>query len=213
MQVKICGLTNADDAVHAAELGADYVGFVFHPDSPRAMTTERGRRIVSELAGLPVKTVGVFVDRPVEEVLAVVQAVGLDVVQLHGQEPPEWCELLQARGVTEVWKALRLSRSKDLDDADRYPTVDGLLVERDVKARAGGTGIPFPWAWLDGFERAGRRLILAGGLTPENVTAAIGRTEPDVVDVTSGVEARPGRKDPARLAAFIQRARGEWSGG
>lgn len=210
VEIKICGLCRAADIRAAVEAGADYLGFVF-AESPRGVRPER----VPELAGDAVPPrVGVFVDAGPEEVRRAARAAGLRVAQLHGAEPPELCDELRAGGLT-VWKALRPRDAKELaGDAARYAGhVDAFLVEGYSPDAAGGTGTSFPHGWLEVLRRPETggdvrpRLVLAGGLDPENVAAAVREAAPDVVDVSTGVERAPGEKDAGMLRRFVRRAR------
>lgn len=214
--VKICGLGRRGDVEAAVEAGAGYLGLVF-AESPRRLTRSRAAGLVENV---PARVVGVFVDAPPEEILETAEAVPLDVAQLHGSESPELCGTVRSSGL-RVWKALRPRSAAALaDGAARYrESVDGLLVEGFSEEAAGGTGTAFPHEWwreagLDE-DRAGEgpALILAGGLTPENVAAALDRTTPRVVDVSSGVETEPGVKDPDRIRAFVRAVREASSGG
>lgn len=215
-RVKICGLRRREDVEAAASAGADYAGFVFAP-SPRRV--EEGR-VEALMQGLDLTPVGVFVDAASEEVLATAEREGLRVVQLHGSESPEICAALREAGL-EVWKAVRPRSRRELArQAERYRRVDALLVEGHSPVAAGGTGTSFPYEWLSDRPGAGGGgtegpvpvLVLAGGLSPETVAAAIRAVRPRVVDVSSGVERAPGEKDPRRIRAFVRAARGALSG-
>lgn len=208
-RVKICGLRRREDVEAAAGAGADFVGLVL-AESPRRVDAEEARRLARTAAEAGMRPVGVFVDRPSSAVAAVAREVGLEVAQLHGDEPPEACRRVREEGL-EVWKAVRPRRRAELAElADRFrDAADALLVEGHSPRAAGGTGTGFPRAWLrapDGSPVVGR-LVLAGGLDPDNVAAAVREARPDVVDVSSGVESSPGRKDPARVRAFVEAAR------
>ena len=200
VRVKICGITNSDDARHAADCGADALGFVFYAGSPRCVTPEQVREIV---AGLPpfVTRVGLFVNENPGRIRAIVGACGLDVVQLHGDEPPEACVLPPCR----VIKGVRPRREADLAAMAAYP-VAALLVDAAVPGEFGGTGQRADWE-LAAQLAARQRVILAGGLTPANVAAAVRQVRPYGVDVASGVESAAGRKDPDRVAQFIRMAK------
>lgn len=214
--VKICGLGRRGDVEAAVRAGAAYLGLVF-AESPRRVAPSRAAGLVE---GVPARVVGVFVDAEPAEILETAEAVPLDVAQLHGSESPELCGTVRSTGL-RVWKALRPRSAAGLaDGADRYrESVDGLLVEGFSEEAAGGTGTAFPHEWwreagLDE-DRTGEgpALILAGGLTPENVAAALDRTSPRVVDVSSGVETGPGVKDPDRIRAFVRAVREASAGG
>lgn len=207
--VKICGLCRPEDAAHAAAAGADYVGVILAPGGPRTRSLEAARRIFAAADG-PAR-VGVFVDATLDELLAAAERLRLDVLQLHGSEPPQLGALLRERGHV-VWKALRpRSRGELLDGAAEHGGgADALLLDGFSPAAAGGAGVLFDW---DAVASARSQLpeelglVVAGGLTPANVAAAVTRLAPDVVDVSSGVEARAGEKDPERVEAFIAAAR------
>lgn len=209
--VKICGLCRREDVVAAAEAGASFLGQVFAPSPRRVPSPSRSAEL---LEGVPAAAAGVFVDAPPVEVVRTAEAVPLDVVQLHGSESPELCASLRGGGL-RVWKAIRPESRAELEQAvARYgPVADGLLVEGYSEEAAGGTGTAFPHEWwegagLDELSGAdGPALILAGGLTPENVGEALERTTPRVVDVSSGVEREPGVKDPRRIRDFVRAVR------
>ena len=197
-RVKVCGLTTERDAELAAAAGAAAVGMVFWPRSPRAVTVDQARRIVRALPPL-VQVVGVFVNATPAETAAIADVVGLDVLQLHGDEVvEEW-----AGTSRPIMKALTLTTYTDSPWLDRARAV---LLDAYDPVRRGGTGEAIDWA--DARRRAGGRpFVLAGGLTADNVAQAIDEARPDAVDVSSGVEAEPGRKDPARLRAFFDAVR------
>lgn len=207
--VKICGLRRADDVRAAARAGAAYAGFVLAP-SPRRVESDD----VSGLARLArdegLAPVGVFVDASEAEIVSTARKAELEVAQLHGDEPPDVCRHLREAGL-EVWKAIRPRSREELRSlVRRYGDhVDRILVEGFSPKAAGGTGTGLPHAWLDDEAVAafGRhRLVLAGGLTPENVGQAIRRVRPGAVDVSSGVERAPGEKGPERIRAFVRSA-------
>lgn len=195
--MKICGITNEDDALLAVALGADAVGFVFAP-SPRQVPMLAARDIARRLPG-EVRTVGVFRDAAPERVVQVVHEAGLDAAQLHGHETPEQARFVRSR-VPFVIQAFPAG-DPGLDHVDEYG-VDAVLID----SAAPGSGEVFDWALAEGAP-SGRRLIVAGGLRADNVAVAIDRVRPWGVDVSTGVEARPGKKDPRKLKAFIDAAR------
>ena len=199
VRVKVCGITRPGDAELAARLGAAWVGFVFWSRSPRCVEPAAARAI---LAGLPphVGGVGVFVDRAPDEVNAIADEVGLAAVQLHGHESPTACRQCRRR----VIKAVRLSgaRGGGGDDPDAVWSGATLLVDAFDPLRMGGTGKPADWNRAAQVARR-RRLLLAGGLRADNVAEAVRRVAPYGVDVSSGVESRPGVKDPDRMRAFF----------
>jgi phosphoribosylanthranilate isomerase len=209
-EVKICGVGRPRDVEAAAEAGADYVGLVM-AESPRQLDEETARELATLAADAGLAPVGVFVDRPAAEVRSLAGRTGLGVAQLHGDEPPSACRELRDGGLA-VWKAVRPRSREELHDlAERYrESTDALLAEGYSPEAAGGTGTAVPRSWLRAPEggRIAGRLVLAGGLDPENVAAAVREVRPDVVDVSSGVEEAPGRKDPARIRAFVDAVRG-----
>lgn len=200
VRVKICGITNLEDALQAVEAGADALGFVFHSPSPRAVTPEQARLIAMQLPPL-VTTVGLFVNQSPQQVGDILTAAGLDVAQLHGDESPGDCRIAGRR----VIKALRVRDLASLRGAEDYP-VAALLLDAWSDAAYGGTGATFDWRLAAELTRQ-RPLILAGGLTPGNVAAAIDQVRPYAVDVSSGVERRPGCKDHTLVSEFIQQVR------
>ena len=195
IKIKVCGITNLEDALAAAELGADALGFVLAP-SPRQVTPEVLRRLV---AGLPpfISKVGVFVDSPLDEVRRIMSDCGLDLAQLHGSESPEYCQALFPRAI----KAFQVKDATVLKQLPLYQVSAYLLDGYHTKLK-GGSGQSFDWEIA---RQAGGRghIILSGGLTPENVARAIAIARPYGVDVSSGVEASPGKKDHHKLTAFI----------
>ncbi|GAB4566610.1 MAG: phosphoribosylanthranilate isomerase [Geothermobacteraceae bacterium] len=199
IRVKICGITSLEDALAAVAAGADALGFVFYDQSPRAVEPAVAARIIRQLPPF-VTTVGLFVNETRERVEEVMRGCGLDLIQLHGDETPEDCRFAGRR----VVKALRVRDAASLKDADRYD-VAGLLLDAWSDDVYGGSGKRFDWTLLQSF--ADRRpVILAGGLTPENVGDAIRTVRPFAVDVSSGVESAPGVKDPEKVRAFIAAA-------
>jgi phosphoribosylanthranilate isomerase len=199
-RVKVCGITTSDDALRAADLGVDALGFVFHPESPRYLPPSEAAKIIRNLPPF-VDTVGVFVDCPFEEIEAIVAACCLTAVQLHGGESPEFCEQFRVK----VIKAFRVKESGLPPEIERYRT-DAFLLDAFVKGVPGGTGRTFPWEVAREAKRHGR-IILAGGLDCDNVRKAVETVRPYAVDVSSGVEAAPGRKDPKRLTEFVTRVK------
>lgn len=210
MEIKICGLCHPGDAGIAAEAGADYLGVVLAPGGPRSQSVDSAASIFAAAPG--VRRVGVFVDATEAEIVEAGVRLGLDVVQLHGTEPPELIAALRTTKRWEIWKAMRpRDRDELIAGLSIYGEIaDGILLDGWSARAAGGTGARFPWdevAAVRDRVPAGVRLIVAGGLGPENVATAIARLAPDVVDVSSGVEAVIGRKAPERIRAFIAAAR------
>ena len=207
-QVKICGLKTPELVAHAARAGADWVGLVFVLASPRAVTLEGARPLLSEVG--PAKPVALLVDPGDAEVDAVIR-LGISILQLHGSETPERVAEIRARTGAEVWKALGVATRDDLEHAATYTDADRLLIDAKPPkeaTRSGGLGTPFDWSILSGW-RAPKPWLLAGGLTPENVAGAIVATGADAVDVSTGIETAPGVKDAAKIDAFIAAAKGE----
>jgi phosphoribosylanthranilate isomerase len=200
VRVKICGITCLEDARHAIDCGADALGFVFYRSSPRCVTVAQARQIIEALPPF-VSMVGLFVNEAPLKIAQIAQQCHLDLVQLHGDESPADCRLEGRR----VIKALRVRDATSLAQAADYP-VAALLLDAWVAGHYGGTGATFNWQLAAAQARRGP-VILAGGLTPENVAAAVQTVAPFAVDVSSGVESAPGRKDPARVAAFIRNAK------
>jgi phosphoribosylanthranilate isomerase len=210
VRVKICGLTRIDEALACAAAGADWIGLNLHPGSPRYIQPQEAARIVAALPE-PVAAVGVFVDRAAAEVARVAEQLHLGIVQLHGQEPPE--DLI-ALDHLRVVRAFRLASASDWRRVNEYlaraealgRAPDAILIDSYVAGQPGGTGVPIAEEALDGIPPR-HHLILAGGLTPENVARRVARVRPWMVDVASGVENAPGRKDPALVTAFIRATR------
>lgn len=200
VRVKICGITNLDDALVAVEAGADALGFVFYPESPRCVTPEKAAEIIRSLPPF-VQTVGLFVNEAAARINAMARECGLDIVQLHGDEPPEFCGLVERR----VIKAFRIKEIASLDPIRNY-RVSAHLLDAYSPSAYGGTGLTFNWDVAKMAKSFGP-VILAGGLTPGNVAEAVAAVEPFAVDVSSGVETSPGKKDPARVREFIRRAK------
>jgi phosphoribosylanthranilate isomerase len=199
IRIKICGITNLKDALLAAALGADALGFIFYPPSPRALAPEAARDIIAQLPPF-VTTVGVFVDEEAVTVRELAARVGLDWLQLHGQESPDYCRSLGRR----VIKGFRIRDEKSLADLAVYrDAVQALLLDTYKTGQTGGTGESFDWQLAREARQFGP-IILAGGLTPVNVAQAIKTAQPQAVDVASGVEAAPGEKDAEKLRAFFE---------
>jgi phosphoribosylanthranilate isomerase len=204
--VKICGITSPADARLAVESGADAVGFVFWSMSPRRTDAARAAAVSRELPPFVLR-VGVFVDATRDEMARVSDAVGLDMLQLHGEEPPEALAGLPRRAL----KAVRVGKGFRPEEALRYAErAAGLVVDTRLPGETqlpGGTGVPFDWSLVAGLAERVPFLVLAGGLRPENVAEAIQAVRPHAVDVSSGVETIPGRKSPERVRAFVAAVR------
>lgn len=208
--VKICGVTLADDAARVSSLGADFIGLNFWPRSKRYLAPARAPIVAAAARGVgAAKLVGVFVDADAEEVAAIHAAVTLDVVQLHGDVSPAELTAIAAATQLPIWKAIAVTGPRDIDALHVWP-VDAILLDAPTPQR-GGAGASFNHALAAAARRKhpARRIVLAGGLTPATVAAAIAAAaRPWAVDVASGVEAAPGIKDAAKVAAFIAAARG-----
>jgi phosphoribosylanthranilate isomerase len=216
VKVKICGITNWPDARRAIDAGADFLGFNFYAPSPRYIAPAKARQIVRRLPK-NIVSVGVFVNETEETMLQIAEAVGLHRLQLHGNESPALVKRLATK--LPVIKALRVRKSLSASQLGRYRDASAVLLDGFDAGLWGGTGKKFDWR-LASAQSAGARsgprkqsrprarekatLFLAGGITPENVAAAIRTAKPYAVDVCSGVEARPGKKDPKRLKNFMR---------
>jgi phosphoribosylanthranilate isomerase len=199
--IKICGITNEEDGLAAARLGADALGFVFTP-SPRRISPEKARQIIKALPPL-VQKVGVFVDEDLGEVSSVAEMCGLDILQFHGNESADYCDSCNQR----VIKAIRLRNRQDLRSLAEYDgVVHALLLDTYLPDKLGGTGMTFNWEWASEAGKYGR-IILAGGLSSGNVAAAISIVKPYGVDASSSLEKSPGVKDHEKMAQFIESVR------
>lgn len=210
VRIKICGITRPEDGLEAARAGADAIGLIFAANSPRLVTLNRAREIIRALPPF-VSAVGVFVNEAVDTVRKTVLELGLSLVQLHGDETPE---IAAALAPVPVVKALRVRTSAFEDDVQRFQKcgVTGILLDAFAEEARGGSGKRFDWDLVTGAQHAGGLddsppLILAGGLTHDNVAAAIRRVRPWGVDVSSGVEDSPGIKSPEKIARFIDAVR------
>jgi len=200
-RTKICGITRIEDGLACARHGADAIGLVFYPPSPRHVSAERAREVVRALPPF-VTTVALFVDPAAAEVEKVLREVRPDVIQFHGNESPEFCASF---GVSWL-KAVRVKAGLNLVEyATRYREAQGLLLDAYVEGQAGGTGQSFDWALIPA--KLPLPGVLSGGLDAGNVAAAIRQVKPWAVDVSSGVEAAKGIKDEAKIAAFMQGVR------
>ncbi len=200
VRIKICGITNLNDALAAIEYGADSIGFVFQSQSPRAIMAETAKSVVSSLPPF-ITTVGVFVDEDKTVIEKIINEVGLDIVQLHGSEPPVACRICR-----KVIKAIRVKDLTALEPLNTYE-VAAFLLDTYSPYSIGGTGQIFNWDIAVEAKKFGR-IILAGGLTPDNVEEAIKWVQPYGIDVASGVEGnKKGRKDHNKLKLFIERAK------
>jgi phosphoribosylanthranilate isomerase len=203
VRVKICGITNSADALAAIDAGANLLGFNFYEKSPRHITEAEAAKIRPQLPK-KVEAVGIFVNAPPAEVAALCKSLKLDVAQLHGDEAPQTAAEV-SRNVS-VWKAFRVEPDFRLQTLDEYPEAFAFLFDAALTGQYGGTGHATDW---DVARRAavGHRIILAGGLKVENVAAAVRIVRPYAVDVASGVESKPGKKDHGLLREFVQEVR------
>jgi phosphoribosylanthranilate isomerase len=201
VQIKICGITNIEDGQAAASAGADALGFVFHPASPRHVTPGRVREIIGSLPSA-LCTVGVFVNLAAEEVLHIAELCGLDFIQLHGGETRGYCRRFPRE---RLIKALSFRSEEEFSSMADYP-VRAFLVDAHDPVRFGGTGKICDWN-LAGKAAARHPLILAGGLSEENIIAALEAVRPLAVDISSGVEAQPGKKDHEKIRSVIAAVR------
>ena len=199
-KVKICGITNLDDALAAVEFGADAIGFGFVPNTPRYIESAKAAEIIARLPPF-VTTVGLFVNDSQEHIKQIANQCKLNVLQLHGQESPDFCLQFNRK----VIKAFRVKDQESLTVLPKY-TVSAYLLDTYVKGTMGGTGVTFDWRLALDAKKYGP-VILAGGLNPENVAKAIQQVCPYGVDVSSGVEAKPGKKDHGKIKDFIAAAK------
>jgi phosphoribosylanthranilate isomerase len=189
-RIKICGITNYDDAALAADLGAHALGFIF-ASSPRKIAPDKAREIIRNLPPF-VKSVGVFVNEDTEKIIETVRYCCLDTVQLHGDETPEICESLMPRAI----KALRIKDDSRTEEYKPYTgKIRAFLLDTYSKGVAGGTGKTFNWDIAVNMKALGTPIILAGGITPSNINEAIEKVKPYAVDISSGIEEKPGKKD------------------
>lgn len=199
MFAKVCGLTRLTDALHAVKHGATSVGFVFWPKSPRFIAPDLAAAIIRELPGTVI-AVGVFVNQPIDEITRIAAQTGIAAIQLHGDEPPAYAPALP-------WPVLRATALEEANGSMMdWPPDTLILLDVHDPVRRGGTGRTIDWSRAAGIA-AGRRVVLAGGLTPDNVGAAIETVRPYGVDVSSGVEEAPGVKDFDKVARFLENAR------
>ncbi len=203
VKVKICGITNLSDARHAIEAGADFLGFNFYPKSSRYIAPAVARRIVQRLPD-NVASVGVFVNETEREMLAIARRVGLDYLQLHGDETVE--VVSRMRRSFRVIKAIRVRESFRVSQLGDFKRASSILLDGFDAHLHGGTGKSFNWKLAKSAGRK-RQIFLAGGLTPENAAEAVSAARPFAIDVCSGVESRPGKKDAARMRALVAAVR------
>ncbi|MBU3933195.1 MAG: phosphoribosylanthranilate isomerase [Candidatus Omnitrophica bacterium] len=203
VKVKICGITNTGDAIWAANLGADYLGLVFARDSKRKVGLARAKEIADAVPPY-IKKVGLFVDEEPGIVNKVLALCRLDVLQFHGQESPGYCN--EFKGKAEIIKGFRMKDEESLNQISRYD-VDFYLLDAFVEGETGGTGQTFNWDLALKVKEFGRPLFLAGGLNPGNVVQAVKKVQPYAVDVASGVESSPRKKNVESMKEFIDKIR------
>ena len=197
--IKVCGITNLEDALAAVEAGADALGFNFYGPSPRYISPADARELINQLPGSILK-VGVFVNEKLQSVLRIAQEVNLSAIQLHGDESPEYCRELKGRYVIKAFGA-----RNDLD-LEAYK-VEAIMLDSKDDLLYGGTGRVFDWSIAQRANRSVPKLFLAGGLSPENVANAITTVQPFAVDACSSLEAAPGKKNHERVRAFVEAVR------
>jgi phosphoribosylanthranilate isomerase len=201
VKVKICGITNVEDGLAAAEAGADALGFIFYERSPRYVSIEKAGVLIRNLPAEIVK-VGVFVDADEEIIFRAIAECGLNLLQFHGAESPEYCVQF---GLMSM-KAFQVRDAESLSQLADFKT-DAWLLDAYSPDKLGGTGERFNWDLAVKAQKLGRPIFLAGGLTADNVAEAVKQVQPYAVDVSSGVEASPGKKDQGKVRAFIQAAK------
>lgn len=206
VKVKICGITSLEDAVAAAEAGADALGFVFYPDSPRFIDPGKARAIIARLPVF-ITSVGVFVDESEELIRRIIREGGIQVLQFHGSESPVLCTRFREKAI----KAIRIKDEQSIKEMQMYD-VDTFLLDTMVEGIKGGTGKAFNWTYA-GMAKEHGRIILSGGLNPFNVGEAVRQVRPYGVDVSSGVEISPGKKDHKKIEEFVREARKAYASG
>jgi len=200
VKVKICGITNYDDAAAAVDMGADLLGFNFYPKSPRYVTREKAARIISKLPAF-VDVVGIFVNASFDEIRETIDQCQLSWIQLHGDESPEFCRSFLSINI-KTMKALRIKDQADIERVDDYFT-DAILLDAFHPERYGGTGVTFDWNVIG---HIGKRIFLAGGINPDNVAAAV-KLGVYGIDACSGLEAGPGKKDHEKMKKLFEKIR------
>jgi phosphoribosylanthranilate isomerase len=202
VRVKICGITRPADAMDAVAAGADAIGLMFYERSRRWVTLDQAQAIARSVPP-GIARVGVFVDADEESIRHAIETCGLDTLQFHGDESPAFCERFRP---LRIWKAFRVASVDVLRVIARFET-DAWLFDTAVPGQPGGSGQRFDWEIAVQAKALGRPIVLAGGLTPENVRAAVERVRPFAVDVSSGVESAPGLKDAGKVRAFVRAAK------
>ena len=200
VKVKICGITNLEDAQAAAEAGADALGFVFYPDSPRFIDPGKARAIIAKLPVF-ITSVGVFVDESEDLIRRIIREGGIQILQFHGSESPVLCTRFREK----VIKAIRIKDEESISEMQMYD-VDTFLLDTYLDCAKGGTGKTFNWKYAELAKENGR-IILSGGLNPSNIGNAVRKLKPYGVDVSSGVEISPGKKDHVKIREFVREAK------
>lgn len=200
IKVKICGITNKEDALYAVGCGADALGFIFYEKSPRYIEPDNAKTIIAALPPF-VTTVGVFVNKDFNDIRDITLLTGVTVVQLHGDESPSYCNLVEGKLI----KAIRVKNDSSIEGLKKYD-VDTFLLDSFDKNSFGGSGLTFDWKLAEKAKQYGK-IILAGGLTPDNVEEAVKKVAPYGVDVNSGVEKKPGIKNKNKVKEFIIRSK------
>jgi phosphoribosylanthranilate isomerase len=199
-RVKFCGFTHQDDVAQAVALGADALGFVFYGPSSRYVSPEHAQTLTRSVPAF-VTRVGLFVNEEAETVQRIFEIARLNLIQYHGEESPEFCDAI---GLPYI-KAFRVRKGMDLrTEMNRYPNASGFLLDAYVKGQPGGTGERFDWELIP---QSHAPIVLAGGLTPDNAKDAIDQVAPWALDVSGGIETKPGRKDPDKMARFMNACR------
>jgi len=203
--VKICGITNKNDALAALRAGADFIGFIFYNKSPRNITKKNAAKIIKELGKKQkkAKKVGVFVNENPKKVKEICDFCGLDFIQLSGNESPAYCETLKKLTKGKIIKVLRIKNKRDINKANKH-RAEYILFDTPSKSKFGGTGMTFDWGLLGGYKK---KYFLSGGLNPKNIGQAARALKPFAVDVCSGVEQRPGKKDNKKVKEFVKNAK------
>ncbi len=200
VKVKICGITNYQDAAAAMDMGADILGFNFYPKSPRYVVPDKAAEIINKLPGF-IDTAGVFVNAPIEQIHETTNLCQLDWVQLHGDEAPEFCRLFLSHNV-KTMKAIRVKDQTDIERADSFFT-DAILLDAFDPEKYGGTGLTFDWNVIG---HIGKRIFLAGGINPDNAAEAV-KLGVYGIDACSGIEAEPGKKDHKKMKKLFDNIR------
>jgi len=203
MRIKICGLTNGEEASAIASLGVDTIGFICASDSPRYVNPDTIKAIIEKLP-IQISTIGVFVNENINKITEIVQETGLTGVQLHGEETIDFCiQLRKLLPDIEIIKAIRYKNNQSKEEAQKYlPVIDTLLIDTYQKGFHGGTGKTFDWQQMQDF-RPSRPWLLAGGIAPDNVLQALNTLQCDGIDVSSNVEISPGKKDLVKIEKLI----------